>query len=348
METVAANPKGWIFSPAKDAAVFWAPFALLLPAAFLLDAENPQVGLLFYYLLMVPFQDGHLVGTYGTVLRRRAEGRMPWPQIVLGPILVICLFVLVYYHSHTIYFYVLSAVGLAHIVRQQYGWVMVSRRNAQEPPSERTMDSIAIWNQMIPPMIYWLSPLSVAPKLFFGFTPLPVSFAPDLAKAALVFHWLFNIYYILRAVRRHRAGVPVNWGKYSLLASTWVWFYFGLVIQPNMIFFVRGIMTIHSLPYLMFTREKMSAPHPETSPLLTFLRRWAFPAVFVAVMLSFAFGLEAYGNWLQRNGLFQLTETWIGASFQIPLILHYYFDSFIWLRPRNPILFPAYGTGQPA
>jgi len=334
--TAAAAPKGWIFSPKKDATVFWAPLLVLLACAFLFDASNPQVDLIYYYLLLVPFQDGHLWGTYGTVLRRRAEGRMPRTLMVVGPVCAVSLFLLLYYRSHSLYFFILSVVGLTHILRQQYGWVMVSRRHAAEGDKGRLIDTAAVWNQMLPPVIWWLSPMSPAAKVFFGVESLP-SFPASVAQAALVFHWVFNAFYIGREFYRYRRdpSAPINWGKYSLLASTWVWFYFGLVLQPNPVFFFRGIMTIHSMPYLLFTREKMG------------VTRWGPTLAFVAGFIIFAVLLESYSTWLDKIGILGGAYAWLGASFQIPLIVHYYFDSFIWLRPRNGLVFHAYGSRQP-
>lgn len=218
---------------------------------------------------------------------------------------------------------------------------MLSRRRAMEPPDERLMDTIEIWNIMLPPVIWWLSGMSPAPKMFFGDVFL-ISLPPVIAVAALTVHWVIHLVYVVTVVRRvQRTGV-INWGKYSLMGATWVWFYCGLVIDPTTSVFTRGIMTVHALPYLLFTQQEMAKPQPQVTSARPAFLRLGLPLAFAACVLIFGIALHNFGRLTYIFFYKFHPGSLVGLTFHIPLLTHYYFDSFIWKRGNwLPKVLPA-------
>ena len=320
------SKNGWIFSPRQDFAHFWAPML----AVFLLTprADSPRfqfLNLAFLIFVLVPFNDGHLFLSAGPALRRALGGKAGALELLAGPAAVLAASWLLYARATPLFFTVLSLVAIHHIMSQQHGWLMLSRRKAGEPPEERLIDVVALWNIMLVPVVWWFSAASPLEKRYYFVHGIAFTVPAAVAAGALWAHWAINAVYLGHVGRQALRGAALNWGKLLLMASTWIWFYGSLIAFPNRLVFLHALVVMHGIPYMRYAREDAAAG-VRGAPS----RALAWFGNPYAVLLLCAAGGALTRDVLPMTRVFLRPTPLLEIAFLSPAILHYYFDAFLW------------------
>lgn len=322
-------PRGWVFSKNTDIAVFWAP---LLVALFLKQFEMAQYAA-YFFMMRIGIDMSHVTATVHPVQDRLRRGRMNRILFYISVLAVPIFAVAVYGYSKLLFISLFGANAITHICRQQYGMVMVSRRNAGENIKSRWLDALMICNVTAFPTLWWLSDRSPIRKAYFNEHDLEFVGAvlpPWLMYGLLAVHWAYNAFYAYKVWRSWSLGAKPNWPKIGLLASTWLWFYGGILIfKSGEFFFYAGAM-IHGLPYLLFTARRQDIENPMAN-------RFSHRRLVVAQGLAAVWCLSAY---FMSMPLPLGQKHWLEPILCLPLIVHYCLDIFIWRKsafapPRN-------------
>lgn len=327
MSQSQAHP-GWIFSPVTDVAMFWLP-VLIGYGTWLSTGgqvgESFSMGHLLIGILL--FNSVHIVATLGPVYRRARENQMSWVRFYMGPVMALIGAVFVYHYSRTLFFSILAPYTLFHVVKQQYGWVMLSRRTFGEPLAGLNWDRVMIWNAMVGPSLWWLSPLSPIEKTYFKPGDFTFLIPEAVAQLGVVVYIVIFVAYMIHLSILTRSQA-INWGKMSLLASTYVWF-LALLLFPNRYVFFFTLIYVHALPYIFHSRRDFanawSAGRSRIGASLTYLT-----AIF-ALGVFYSAGTSANDAFMLAN---PGQTRWFEILLWLPLVPHYYFDAIIWRRQK--------------
>lgn len=309
---------GWIFSRNQDIVLFWGP--LFFALAFWLAPHADSLDFIINVVIADQiFNWSHVLATYAPLARLRNINRISNAKIVLT-ILAIGAGGLVFFHFMRTQFYiVLAYIALTHILRQQYGWIMVSRRKAGEPDKTRIIDVIETWNIFLFPILYWHGGFSQIAKRYFAPDDLAIQFPSQLIFPLHVLHWLIHAWYFSEIWRKPEMRNPA---KISILAMSWLWLYGSIVIFQNSTVFWVCLLIVHGAPYIVYTHLR----NPNFRPLR--FGHKALPIWFLFVLQIFILGL----CW-RMIGLtalkFDQQSDWVFLIWW-PLLCHYAFDKFIW------------------
>lgn len=321
--TSGFNRNGWIFSPRHDAILFWSPTLIAALTSVFVSAETlAVVSPIHLWIGHVAFNFGHVWAT-GAPVYRRSSFTLSQGLLLGAPILFVGILYSLFAVRPSYFHCTLAAIAVFHIFRQQHGWLLLSRRRAQEPEYTAWLDKLMLWTLMTVPVMWWLSPLSTGNKFYFRPGDLPVSVPPILVWSAVFAYIAIAIFYFYHTFILAK-GRPLNLGKLSVFGSTLIW-YASLFIMPSQSVFFPALFYIHGGSYILHCRRDLSRPPVRISRRLIFM----FP--FVVALL----GLASYfmSPLIEHLSKIQIAEGEALAFFLgLPLILHYYFDSFIWRR----------------
>ncbi len=311
--------KGWVISRRGDLLAFWFPLAI---ASLTLIPGAPTINSSFalFVLMVVPVDAGHVMATFFPARDRILNDRLRLATALAILAVVITLSLSIFYYSRALFFSMLGLLSLVHVMRQQYGWIMVSCRKLGQKRAERFWDRLLIWNLMLFPALWWLSPECRIDKTYFVAHDLAFlqHLIPQLvAKAGLVVHWIVLAAWLAHAAWR-RAAIPAP--KLSLFLSTWIWFYGGLVLAESYAFFFTAGLLSHGLSYMLFsfhTTRKSSS-------------RGALDFLIAVQVAAAAWALGIYS--LEMADGFNPESLWIPVLRSLTLA-HVVFDSFMWRAP---------------
>jgi hypothetical protein len=323
-----AASRGWIFSPKTDICVFWLPVAVAYICSFIFGAlqEPPAISSINFLFGLAIFDAGHVLATTGPVFRRKSEGKLF--AFRLGLILMTLFTLGSYLISRQLFFSIVAPLAVFHVMKQQYGWLMLSRRTFAEPLSTRLWDQVLLWNVMLAPVLWWLSPMSAAEKSYY--MPKDFSFiVPSfVAQGALVLYVFINVAYVIHIFRSKDA---LNWGKLSLLMATGLWF-FTLIFFPSKIAFFASLFYAHGIAYILYSQRDFAA-----TQFTKMKGKWVpFVQIFAKKSLLFFIVVAAIGFVWRVGGTvaYKTFDVSSGSLIEFalwyPLLVHYYFDSFIW------------------
>lgn len=308
-----------LFGPRLDLWLFIGPLFLALALA-LLGALGLNLNFALFVLLLPSFDFAHIFAVFPAVLSRlnhRPEFRRNFAFLALA---VFILVLAVYLTSESLFTSILAYLALFHILRQQVGWVMIARAKAKDP-TPRSLDLLQIYSLMFFPVIWWHSGLSTVSKKYFVPGDLALSFPEQVGWLALTVFILVQAYYWFSYLRK-----PVrNQAKHLVLASTFIWFFFGLVLPGNSDFFWVSLILIHGLAYIYYVSRMAPTPWNPLQKISVTARLKYFFAFLLLTGICWStlhFTLYSQSEWKQV--LAPLVWT--------PLLLHYVFDGVIWRK----------------
>ena len=330
--TYEENPqkidRGWIFSSTLDPIFFVIPVVLPFIFFALIGRSYFYPGLLAFVVLKIAFEMGHCFSTPVVLFRRRLENRISNFALYVGPVLTL-LFALAFFNYWASLFYtVLAYFILTHLTQQQYGWVMISRRKSQDTSTPRWMDTAMLWNQVIAPVLFWQSTANHDIKLFFHHGDMHLAFSGTFAISCLVLQALLNVAYFGFLFLQWKKGHPRNYGKVLIFVTTWLCFFGGLVICQSAFLFFLVANLLHGAPYELYCHQQSKTDQKKSGALkvLEFFRWPYIYAVFILGLGTIWYLVSAAAN--PMNPFFVLL-------FFGPVIVHYYFDTFLWRRPGS-------------
>lgn len=359
----SAHRTTFLFSPAEDTIGFVLPVllpVLLCPILAACGALGGPVTPLGFLLAVVLVDVAHVYATVYRVYTARELRRRPW-LYTLVPLACYALGVLLYTGGPLRFWRALAYLAIFHFVRQQYGWIALSRRRDPPPSSplvrrlDRVLDDGAIYLGTLYPLLYWHTHL---PRAFSWFI--------DGDLAAGVPRWLLGVatpiyaavgaLWLGRYVQRGLTTRTWNVPKAAVMLGTWATWYVGIVAYNSDLAFTLCNVLPHGIPYLVlvfrYRRNEQAALDPTApSPAGRAAGRVLRAALlFYLPLLAAAWLEEAIWDrlvWHEHSVLFpfataRLTEA--ALLFLVPLLslpqaTHYALDAWIWRSgAQNPEL----------
>lgn len=290
------------------------------------------------------------------VQRRRA--------LYLGiPAVVYLSGVILYALGSRVFWSVLAYLAVFHFVRQQYGWVAIYRRLAEERNLlDRFLDTASIYNSTVFPIVWWHGHL---PRAFVWFVDgdflsgLPTRLANVLHPV----HWTILVAWIARQVYLFFRGRFVHPGKILVMLTTWLCWYVGIVVLNSDYAFTVTNVLIHGIPYMALTWRYASNRYqmdivPGEPPREPTVPEWIVrkgPLAFVVFLALLAFVEEGlWDQFVYHERAYLFGDAGIEVSsgiltFLVPLLAvpqatHYALDGWIWRAgPQNPRLLEHLG-----
>ncbi|MDM4018802.1 hypothetical protein [Roseiconus lacunae] len=338
----------WLFGPRIDVLTFGG--SCLLAFAFLgignyfgvLHDDTPDWTWVIAILLI---DVAHVYATGFRVYFDPGElRRRPW-LYGLTPVLAFTVGWAFYSESSAMFWRCLAYLAVFHFIRQQYGWVALYRRKANDHGAiGKWIDTAAIYLATVYPLVYWHSNL---PRKFWWFQANDfAALSLDLSVVLEPFYWISLVAYASRSFYRGFVAGQWNPGKDLVVSTTALCWYVGIIVFNSDYAFTVTNVIIHGIPYLVLVYwYQQAAVSPDaTSDQTTDQRRtrmiWQLSR-FVGLIWVLAYVEELVwdrGVWHEREWLFgsawnfEGLETVIPPLLAVPQVTHYVLDGFIWRR----------------
>jgi len=342
----AVLPHWWIFSPRSDLIVFWGSCLVSLLALAvggwlgILHKDSPDWTWIYAVLLI----DVAHVWSTGFRVYFDAEELKRRPFLYFGvPAFSLVVGCGLYTLGSSIFWRVLAYLAVWHFVRQQYGWVALYRRRAGEPRDwTYYLDTATIYTATIYPLLWWHAHL---PRKFWwflegDFARLPLQWVHFLAPV----YWLTLAAYSVKMVRSYSQGRG-HPGKDTVVFTTWLCWYLGIVVFNSDYAFTVTNVVIHGIPYMALVYWFREKKRRSTSEEPRF--RWSKLVAPLLAIWFLAFAEEMFWDravWHERSWLFgppwdlEWLEALIVPLLAVPQLTHYILDGFIWKRRETPDL----------
>lgn len=336
-------PHWWIFAPRWDLAVFWGScLASLLALALgawlgLLHEEAPDWTWIYAVLLV----DVAHVWSTGFRVYFDPEELKRRPFLYYGvPALSFLVGWQVYQWGAHLFWRALAYLAVWHFVRQQYGWVALYRRKAGEARNwEFYLDAAAVYAATLYPLLWWHAHL---PRRFWWFLEGDFQAVPGLWVRWLEpLYWGILLAYLIKALRAYGQGRG-HPGKDTVVFTTWLCWYLGIVVFNSDYAFTVTNVLIHGIPYMALVYWYRQQKRGE--PARFGWRQVVWPLLAIWFL---AFAEEMFWDraiWHQRSWLFG--PSWDSGGWEVvlvpllavPQLTHYVLDGFIWKRKASPRL----------
>lgn len=344
----------WVYKPVLDLIFLVLPGALsVIVIAWakyfnLVDFEN------FSYFWLVPILLLDASHFWSTIFRTylSLEGTKNFKKVMIwSPIVCYFACAICYFIDPIIFWRLFGYFALYHLMRQQDGLLRVLSRK-DEMGVGKKFDIFCIQAFVLLPILYW----HFTPRSFFWFDEslLMIYHSPLLSQ--IVLNLMFGLLgvYLLKVLLEIIKKRKVNLGTISLVLSTFVTWYFGVIYyNSDTIFSITNIVA-HGVPYLYIifvstysTQFRSSFKFVEYFYSSSFLVAIIF---FCLVLLGLSYFEEFLWDILlwknTRNFLVEvkpiiLTEAWLVVLvplLALPKMTHYLIDGFIWkgrIRPKG-------------
>jgi len=343
-ENARAAPSVWLFSRRTDLWVFVGPAVaslLLVAVGLWTGAARGDTPPLLWLLAVLCVDVSHVWSTVYRVYTDKVELKRR-PLLYFGaPVGLFALGVVLHLIGPLVFWRVLAYAAVFHFVRQQYGWIRLYRKRAQE--TDRLggfVDGAAIYLATLYPLIFWHAS---EPRHFTWFVPgdFVLGVLPRWsAKVALGAYLLALAAYGLKALWQLRTGAPVLWGKHALVLTTALCWYVGIVaLDSDFVFTVTNVL-IHGVPYFALVwryGERRYTPERTWTGAL-FRRGWPW---FYGTLVLLALAEEGLWDKLVWHDHPQFFGAWgvalpplllagVVSLLAVPQATHYFLDGFVW------------------
>lgn len=337
----------WIYSPRFDLAFIIAP-AFIVTSVLLLFHEYfstfTDVPLWAWVIVVMGIDVSHVYSTLFRTYFDRDEFRARRTLFILIPLLCWVAGIFLYALGSLVFWRTLAYLAVWHFIRQQYGFMMIYRR--QEPFSHFSLriDQAAVYLATLYPLIYW----HTHPRKFEWMIPgdfLSLT-APTLgATAGYVYLFCLTVY-VAKEVYAALCTGTTNIAKHLLLLGTALSWYLGIVLFNGDMAFTLTNVVSHGIPYIALIwifqkKKKVAAPQAHPTPFSVFSYR-GLP-IFLFLLLLFSYSEEWLWDqfvWRERGAIFgeALTHFEIDTALlmilipllAVPQATHYVLDAFIW------------------
>lgn len=320
---------GWVFSPAKDLLLF-----LVIPVLALgLTASGLKITGIFLVIIWIAIylDSAHNFLTFLPIYASSSKQRL-W----LGTVLYTAAFSLLYL-SHELNFQTtLLLYGAAwHFARQQYGWMRISARKANEAQGFSAFaDKVMLYNVTLLPILLGHSETNKKPWFTNSKNPFTIS--------APICEWIFSFYialiaaYVLYQAYRWISERKLNYAKQLIIFSTaFCWYVFFLREERIPYFFLLATLGSHQIGYYWIVREdlKIKRPNFMRQFLILTLGLAAIAYTFSIFKSAFTYRNDLFMKFIPRlepNFFLDANTALVFAFLWTPTIGHYLIDAFIW------------------
>jgi hypothetical protein len=334
----------WIWSQRTDLTVFAgsALLALALSAASRWLSPDGALPSWAFFAFVMGLDVAHVWSTlFRTYLDRDELARRRMLYVAM-PLACYLVGLALHAHSALTFWRVLAYVAVFHFVRQQVGWVAIYRARSGNK-NDRWLDDAVVYAATGWPLLYWHAYLPRKYHWFIANDFATVPWLRALVWPGAVLYGALLVAYTWRALGRAQRG-QADLGKHTVVASTAIVWFVGIVAVNEDFTFTVTNVTIHAVPYMMllwaYSRER-AAEKPAS--LLARVVGMGIGA-FLAIVLALAFCEELLWErlvWHDRPGWFggiardePLLSPW-ALTFLVPLLavpqaVHYALDGFLW------------------
>ena len=256
----------------------------------------------------------------------------------LVPVSAYLIGVALYTESAMTFWRVLAYIAVFHFVRQQYGWVSLYRRKANETNKITWwIDAVAVYLATVYPLAFWMTSL---PRKFNWFVENDFINVPRFVEEILFpLYVLSLVIYFLKTVYQYFAEGFFNPGKDIVVATTAICWYLGIVYYNSDYAFTVTNVIIHGVPYFAIVYLYAKTRRETASGFYRFLSsNWL---IFLATLWALAYFEELFwhrGVWHERLWIFG--EEWnfdqlkplLVPLLALPQVTHYVLDGFVWRR----------------
>jgi hypothetical protein len=346
----ASPPPRWLFSPALDLSAFLLPplvSLLFCGVLALLGALDRPLSPALWLLSVVAVDVAHVYATGYRVYADPAELRRRPLLYTAVPLLCFTVGAGLYAISALTFWRAMAYLAVWHFVRQQVGWVALSRRRDASPDRlDRVLDSACVYAGTLYPILYWHAHL---PRHIHWFV------AGDFAQ--IVPAWVVppaRLLYLaigaLWLLRQFQRGRPWNRPKLIIMAGTWATWYTGIVALDSDVAFTLTNVLAHGVPYILVVwryhsrkRAHLTGAAPPGGRAAASLVLFYLPLLLLAVLEE---GIWDRLVWHDHGMLFPLAEAHPGPValiilvplLSLPQTTHYLLDGWIWRSAENPDL----------
>jgi hypothetical protein len=334
----------WLFSSKIDLTVFLgsaflAIFLLLIGAnSGLLNGDSPD----WVWISCILFIDiAHVWATSFRVYFDFEELKKRIWLYTFVPLFGYLFGIALYSESAITFWRVLAYIAVFHFVRQQYGWVALYRRKANETNNLTWLiDAVTVYLATIYPLAFWMTKL---PRNFEWFVQNDFLQIPSIVEQILFPVYLVALAtYLIKSIYLYFSQGFVNIGKDIVVISTAICWYLGIVYFNSDYAFTVTNVIIHGVPYFAIVWFYAKARRENASDFYNFLtKNWL---VFLVTLWALAYFEELFwhrGVWHERLWLFgsewdwsRDIKTYIVPLLALPQLTHYVLDGFIWRRKQ--------------
>jgi tetratricopeptide (TPR) repeat protein len=354
VSTTLATPaprRPWIVSPAWD--LFYLVLTPLLIVPAVLVAARQWLRPEEIYLAVISFASlgHHLPGFLRAYGDRELFQRFRW-RFLLAPPLIFALALvftpppalaqalhLPWTHLHGLEL-ILLAWGTWHGLMQTYGFMRIY--DIRRGENERT---VARLDHALCLMIF-VAGVVFSDTRMFGVAGamwqcgLPIFGPETLAAVRWIVGGLSAIVgalYVIHLIDRRRQGLPINWVKLLLAASTgWFYWYCGR-LSTNLLIGIAMFEIYHAVQYnaivWIYNRRLLEKAGERFGPLgFLFRDRTTMLGVYLAAIAAYSSirFVTAHAGDRMFSGDLDDARQWLVAAFVTSSFLHFYYDGFIW------------------
>jgi hypothetical protein len=318
-------PGSFVFSPRLDALSFYFPLLVGLTVSQLPVLEPVRSTVLFAAIAVWFSDAGHVFATAVPVLLDRRVLLRFGKKIWFLPVLVIPVWLTLSHFAHGAFVVAFGYIGLYHVVMQQYGWMKILlRRSPGASKWEDYLDLAAFWSVYLAPIVFWHTGLSAVGRKYYESGDLAITLPPEIWAWVLPVHAAILCAFAVKLVWDFvRLKKDVR-GKFLFVLYSWLWFYGGLVLADNSVFFWTVLGLTHGIAYHVFVNTYWRREGRTALPAWFTEGRWLKPALYVLAITVV-------------SRLWILAKPSLDASSMLPLywimtMSHHAFDSVLWRK----------------
>src|ERR1700722_7360639 len=343
----------WIGGSAFDTGFILAPAYVITACVLCFPGffRSHEVTPVLWAVLIVGVDVAHVYSTlYRTYFDPR-EFRRRQTLYLLAPVLGFLSFAALYSLGAMVFWRVLAYLAVFHFIRQQYGFMMIYRRDERRYAA---LDKAAIYAATLYPLIWWHSHARHFAWFVDGdFFSLP---HPWIAEATLPVYAAIIVAYLIKEWLLWRRTGRINVPRNLLLAGTALSWWTGIIVLDSDLAFTATNVLAHGIPYmaLIWLFGRNQARGGGMSPVLGFIAparlfSVAWIPLFVGLPVLLAYLEEGFWDgfiWTEHPTLFGIFQAlpavdnadvlvWLVPLLALPQITHYVLDAFIWRLGRR-------------
>jgi hypothetical protein len=315
----------FVFSPRLDALSFYLPLLVGLSISLLPVGEAVQSTVLFAAICVWFCDAGHVFATAVPVLFDRRVPMRFGKKIWLLPVLVIAVWFTLNQFAKGFFVVAFGYMGLYHVVMQQYGWMKILlRRSPGASKWEDHLDLAAFWSVYLAPIVFWHTGLSVVGRKYYHSGDLALVLPIEVWRWVLPVHAAILCVFLLKLVWDFSIAKKDVLGKFLFLLYGWLWFYGGLVLARNSLYFWIVLGLTHGIAYHVFVNTYWRRAGTAAMPEWFTRARWKKIAIYVlAITVVSKFWMWATPA-LDASAIFPI--------YWIMTMSHHAFDSILWRK----------------
>jgi hypothetical protein len=329
----------WLCDPQKEIGLILAPSLLPVVAIFIFQDYfiSHEVSSFWWVLLVLCIDVSHVYSTLFRFYWDKPTFVKYKSLLITIPVTAFLIGAGLHNYDSMLFWRILAYVAAFHFVRQQYGFIRLYSRKEAASKLFRTIDTVAIYNATLYPLLYWHLHLTSKLSWFVqgDFVALKSIIASDIVQGIFI---AIIVFYMLKEAWVSYQNKLLNIPKNMIMLGTYLSWYVGIItFQGDLIFTLLNVVA-HGIPYmgLIWIHGEKKAPG--------FSFGWKGIAIFMTILLGLAYFEETLWDilvWKDHPDIFPfftahdpLDNSFI-LSVIVPLLVlpqitHYVLDGFIW------------------